>query len=373
MNRYRNPPRSNLTEMEVKLLRAFMQSDYINSAEDETYVFDVIEKSGIPAKQARGALSSLVQKGIVRIWRDEKWEVIVLTPEGIKMVRQPNPPRSSLAMMRSRPSRLTQSDLRLVRGRRNPWVLRGFEMTAAGIPRSTPSWQSRQMSNQEAKDLMSRMRRGRNPDITAESLRVFLMYAKDAINWSGTPLVGGNVGGSKEERGNLTQLKRAGLITTQVDAGDTWIYFTDMGKELARKYGIDPIYMNPSKRTRRNPDPKSLYQSFHGVAPTRTRKVSLPRPKGSLTVIGRLEQLEYTPYPPSRRAGKRFYHRLGDTGDRMLPNRPVLASDSAGNLYIIPDKARPTFGSRGIVGGLLLGILVAPFLQGIASSLGYLS
>ena len=43
-------------------------------------------------------------------------------------------------------------------------------------------------------------------DITETSLKVFLAYAKDAGNRSGTPLIGGNVGGSKEERGNLTQL-----------------------------------------------------------------------------------------------------------------------------------------------------------------------
>jgi len=50
-------------------------------------------------------------------------------------------------------------------------------------------------------------------NITSESKRVFIAYANDAPNWNGMPLVGGNVGGSKEERGNLTQLKRAGLIT----------------------------------------------------------------------------------------------------------------------------------------------------------------
>jgi hypothetical protein len=74
--------------------------------------------------------------------------------------------------------------------------------------------------------------------ITEQSLQVFLAYARDAGNWSGTPLVGGNVGGSKEERGNLTQLKRAGLITTFVDEGNAWIVFTDAGVELARQHGI---------------------------------------------------------------------------------------------------------------------------------------
>ena len=74
--------------------------------------------------------------------------------------------------------------------------------------------------------------------ITPESMRVFLQYAFDAGNWSGQPLVGGNVGGSKEERGNLTQLKRAGLITTFSDDG-LWISFTKSGQDVAKSAGID--------------------------------------------------------------------------------------------------------------------------------------
>ncbi len=79
--------------------------------------------------------------------------------------------------------------------------------------------------------------------ITDESMRVFLAYAKDAANWSGTPLVGGNVGGTKEERGNLTQLKRAGLIKTNRLNGEMWISFTDAGKTLAAEHGISPEYL----------------------------------------------------------------------------------------------------------------------------------
>lgn len=77
--------------------------------------------------------------------------------------------------------------------------------------------------------------------MTKESLRVFKMYAEDADNWGGTPLVGGNVGGTKEERGNLTHLKKLGLITTFIEKEDntTWIDFTDKGKELVVKLGIN--------------------------------------------------------------------------------------------------------------------------------------
>lgn len=76
-------------------------------------------------------------------------------------------------------------------------------------------------------------------DITQTSLDLFLAYAKDAHNWGGTPCVGGNVGGTKEERGNLTQLKKAGLIQTFVSDGDTFVEFTEAGRALAAHHGIE--------------------------------------------------------------------------------------------------------------------------------------
>jgi hypothetical protein len=75
-------------------------------------------------------------------------------------------------------------------------------------------------------------------NITGRSFALFLEYAKDACEWNGTPLVGGNVGGSKEDRGNLTQLKQAGLIDTFKDEGLVWIKFTDAGRALAGEHGI---------------------------------------------------------------------------------------------------------------------------------------
>ena len=78
-----------------------------------------------------------------------------------------------------------------------------------------------------------------NMNLTKTSIDVFVAYAEDADNWSGCPLVGGNVGGTKEERGNLTQLKKAGLIETSYEEGCTWIHFTKMGREYAEALGID--------------------------------------------------------------------------------------------------------------------------------------
>ena len=75
-------------------------------------------------------------------------------------------------------------------------------------------------------------------NITDRSLALFLEYARDAGNWGGTPLVGGNVGGSKEDRGNLTQLKKAGLVVTEISDGHTWIMFTQAGRNLANEHGI---------------------------------------------------------------------------------------------------------------------------------------
>ena len=71
--------------------------------------------------------------------------------------------------------------------------------------------------------------------ITDASLAVFLAYARDAANWRGNSLVGG----SKKERGNLTQLKRAGLITTFRDNGYDWVQFTEAGLALARAHNVD--------------------------------------------------------------------------------------------------------------------------------------
>lgn len=78
-------------------------------------------------------------------------------------------------------------------------------------------------------------------DITEQSRTLFIAYAKDAGNWSGTPLVGGNVciQGDKKDRGNLTQLKRAGLVETFKADGQTWLRFTDAGKAFAKENGID--------------------------------------------------------------------------------------------------------------------------------------
>ena len=72
-----------------------------------------------------------------------------------------------------------------------------------------------------------------NISISVTSQLLFMALVKDAGNWNGQPLL--DI--SKEERGNVTQLKRAGLITTEKDEGNVWVQFTEAGKAFAVKLG----------------------------------------------------------------------------------------------------------------------------------------
>lgn len=74
-------------------------------------------------------------------------------------------------------------------------------------------------------------------DLTPTSIKLFCYLANDAGNWNGQPLLDGNM--TKELRGNLTQIKRAGLLTTHKEEGCVWVTFTDKGKEYAATHDID--------------------------------------------------------------------------------------------------------------------------------------
>lgn len=74
--------------------------------------------------------------------------------------------------------------------------------------------------------------------LTPGALSLFSALYADARNWSGTPLFGGNVGGSKESCGHLTALKRAKLLRTWQDEDDRscqWVEFTEAGHRLAEE------------------------------------------------------------------------------------------------------------------------------------------
>ena len=71
--------------------------------------------------------------------------------------------------------------------------------------------------------------------LTAASEALFRTLVDDAGNWSGTP----EVCVTAAQKGNLTDLKRAGLLTTQMDRGVSFAYFTAKGVELAKALGLD--------------------------------------------------------------------------------------------------------------------------------------
>jgi hypothetical protein len=76
-------------------------------------------------------------------------------------------------------------------------------------------------------------------NITEASKKLFLDLANDAGNWNGTPGLGCNVPSDRHTRGNVTQLKRAGYVTTFKDEGITWVQFTVEGKAFAKANGVD--------------------------------------------------------------------------------------------------------------------------------------
>jgi hypothetical protein len=82
-------------------------------------------------------------------------------------------------------------------------------------------------------------------ELTEASKNLFLAYAKDAGNWNGMPMVGGNGQqcwwnvGRKSDAGNLTDLRQNGMVKTFRDNGCDFIRFTDTGKAFAKENGID--------------------------------------------------------------------------------------------------------------------------------------
>ena len=76
--------------------------------------------------------------------------------------------------------------------------------------------------------------------LTRDTLHLLALFAKDAPNWSDHPYVGDNFTITPSLKGNLTDLKQKGLITTQYDedAGMDYVTFTDAGKIVARIVGF---------------------------------------------------------------------------------------------------------------------------------------
>jgi hypothetical protein len=75
-----------------------------------------------------------------------------------------------------------------------------------------------------------------NPtDLTPGSFALLEALWQDRHNWAGMPLFGGNVGGSPASLGHLTDLKKKGYVTTEVDYEDpsmSWVIFTTKTEAL---------------------------------------------------------------------------------------------------------------------------------------------
>jgi len=105
-------------------------------------------------------------------------------------------------------------------------------------------------------------------------------------------------------------------------------------------------------RKKNNPVGNNLYESFHGVAPIRKRKVYYEAPPKELICIGELSQINYKPVR-GKHQNTEFYHKSGDTGERMLKTNLILATDKGGkNLYLLKKSKNgyPRFTNRGIIG-----------------------
>lgn len=70
--------------------------------------------------------------------------------------------------------------------------------------------------------------------LTPASHSLFMEFAGDAGNWNGSPMVAI----TPAQRGNLTDLKTHGLLTTFTDEGITWVNFTDAGLAYAAQFGV---------------------------------------------------------------------------------------------------------------------------------------
>lgn len=69
---------------------------------------------------------------------------------------------------------------------------------------------------------------------------LFKLIVEDAAEWSGNP--GPNLEFTKEEKGYLTKLKKAGVLSTMVDDADAepivWVTFHKPAADLAKELNI---------------------------------------------------------------------------------------------------------------------------------------
>ena len=74
-----------LTELETKILNNLGDNEYIHSPDEVSWAFCALE--GINPKRGRGAISSLIKKGIIEVQESGGGEedIAWLTAEGVKL------------------------------------------------------------------------------------------------------------------------------------------------------------------------------------------------------------------------------------------------------------------------------------------------
>ena len=73
---------------------------------------------------------------------------------------------------------------------------------------------------------------GLTPGSSAFLVKLF----QDAPNWSGQPMLDFV---TPADKGNITDLKRKKLISTNVEEGCTFVWFHDEARSIAAAFGID--------------------------------------------------------------------------------------------------------------------------------------
>lgn len=73
-------------------------------------------------------------------------------------------------------------------------------------------------------------------ELTAESRSLFESVVKDLPNWNGTTPCFNHI--DSQSRGNLTDLKKKGLVKTYRYDGEEWIDLTEAGTGFARAEGL---------------------------------------------------------------------------------------------------------------------------------------
>ena len=91
--------------------------------------------------------------------------------------------------------------------------------------------------------------------LSAKTHDRFIEYYNDSGNWSGSPLVGCNVGGDSADKGYILNMKKAGMVSTfgsgvLLDAAEakcwatseTWIEFSEKAHEYFMQYYVSANY-----------------------------------------------------------------------------------------------------------------------------------